>query len=180
MCEDVQQEAGPGGRRAHLGKSLERWRSAYERWAEDYQRFARMRGFRTFNDWPYHRRGFLECWAEPGFHEFWRVWNPGIAYFVYRLFLRLGGRKHWVVPTVVAFGLCGLIHTLVVAPLLGTWSFSVIVAFLCFGILTVVSRSLKTLLRQDRWPFWVNVLINVGLVIGSFDLGFRIDGMLRF
>ena len=161
-----------------MGRGLEWASRRYWLWVADYERFARMRGFRTFNDWPYHRRGFLECWAAPGFHEFWRMWNPGIAYFVYRLYLRLGGRRHWVAPTIAAFGVCGLVHTLVVAPFLGRWSFSVIVAFLCFGVLTVVSRSLKRLLRQRRWPAWVNVLVNVGLVIGSFDLGFRIDRLL--
>jgi hypothetical protein len=151
----------------------------HARWADDYRRFARARGFRTFNDWPYHRRGFLECWAEPGFHRFWQVWNPGIAYFVYRLFVRLGGRKHWVLPTFLAFLGCGLAHTVVVAPLLGGWSYSVIVAFGCFGALTLISRWLAPTLRQDRWPAVVNVLVNAGLVIGSFDTGFRIDALLR-
>lgn len=144
----------------------------------DYRHYAAMRGFRTFNDWPYHRRGFLECWAQPGFHRFWQVWNPGISYFVYRTFIRLGGRKHWIWPTVTSFFLCGLGHTLIVAPFLGRWSYTVIVAFVSFGILTVVSRLLARRLRQDRWPKVVNVAINVGLVIGSFDLGFRLDRLL--
>jgi len=151
----------------------------YARWTDDYRRFARGRGFRTFNDWPYHRRGFLECWAEPGFHRFWRVWNPGIAYFVHLLYLGLGGRKRWILPTFLAFLGCGLAHTVIVAPFLGRWSYSVIAAFGCFGILTPLSRRLAPVLRQDRWPVMANVLINVGLVIGSFDVGFRVDGLLR-
>jgi len=154
------------------------WREAYRRWEADYQRFARARGFRTFNDWPYHRRGFLECWAQPGFHRFWQVWNPGIAYFVHRLYLLLGGRRRWVLPTLGAFFLCGLAHTLVVAPLLGRWANSVIVAFTFFGVLTVLSRRLAPLLRQDRWPFVLNVLVNVGLVTAGFDLGFRFDDLV--
>lgn len=141
-------------------------------------RFARMRGFRTFNDWPYHRRGFIECWAEPGFHRFWQVWNPGIAYFVYRTYVRLGGRRRWALPTVLSFLICGFVHTIVVAPILGRWSYSVIVAFTCFGILTVSSRILAPFLRQERWPALVNILVNVGLVLGSFDIGFRVDDLL--
>jgi hypothetical protein len=137
-----------------------------------------MRGFRTFNDWPYHRRGFLECWAEPGFHKFWQVWNPGIAYFVYRLYLRCGGRKRWLLPTILSFGLCGLVHTVVVAPFLGRWSNSVIVTFLLFGVLTVLSRHLSSFLQQNRWPVLLNSAINIGLVLGSFDIGFGVDAWI--
>lgn len=152
-------------------------REGYRRWEIRYREFARHRGFRTFNDWPYHRRGFLECWTEPGFHRFWRVWNPGIAYFVHRLFLRLGGRRRWDLPTVTSFVGCGLAHNLIVLPVLG-WSYTVVTAFACFGLLTVASRRLAPLLRQERWPALLNVAVNVGLVLGSFDLGFRVDRAL--
>ena len=155
-----------------------RLRSGYEWWVADYRRFARMRGFETFNDWPYHRRGFIECWAEPGFHRFWQVWNPGIAYFVYRAFLGLGGRRNYVVPVLGAFFLCGVAHTLLVAPFLGRWSFSVIIAFSGFGVATVLSRVLEPVLRQERWPAACNVLLNAGLVAAGFDVGFRIDRLL--
>jgi hypothetical protein len=128
-------------------------RERYERYVSSYRTYARMRGFTSeVNDWPYVRRSFLECWAEPGFHRFWQVWNPGISYFVYRLFLRLGGRRRWVVPTLLSFVLCGVIHTVIVAPFL----------------------------RQERWPALVNVLLNAFLVLGSFDIGFRVDRFLRF
>lgn len=148
------------------------------RWEDDYRRYAVMRRFRTFNDWPYHRRGFLECWLEPGFHRFWQVWNPGIAYFVYRTFITLGGRRHWVLPTLASFFLCGFAHTVLVAPFFGRWSHTVIVAFTCFGLLTVISRVLAPALRQERWPKGINLAINVALVIGSFDVGFRVDRLL--
>jgi hypothetical protein len=148
------------------------------RWEDRYRAFARQRGFPTFNDWPYHRRGFLECWAEPGFHRFWRVWNPGIAYFVHRLFLRLGGRRRWALAVIGSFVACGVAHTLVVTPFLCQWSFTVVTAFACFGVLTVLSRGLAPWLRQERWPVPLNVLVNVGLVLASFDLGFRVDRAL--
>ena len=138
-----------------------------------------MRGFGSnFNNQAYHRRGFIDCWAEPGFHRFWQVWNPGISYFVYRLFVRLGGRKRWTGPTVLSFFLCGLVHTLLVVPFFGRWSFSVITAFTCFGLLTVISRYSAPVLRQDRWPVAANVILNILLVAGSFDVGFRVDRLL--
>jgi hypothetical protein len=92
----------------------------------DYRKFAKMRGFKTFNDYAYHRRGFIECWAQ----------------------------------------------------LMRHWSYSVIVAFSCFGVLTVLSRKLSHILKQERWPWIVNTFVNIGLVIGSFDIGFRIDRLL--
>jgi hypothetical protein len=143
----------------------------------DYKKFAKMRGFKTFNDLPYHRRGFLECWAQPGFHRFWQVWNPGIAYFVYHIYIRLGGLKKWTIPTFLSFVLCGIIHTIIVFPFLG-WSFSVIGAFTCFGVLTVISRKISPILRQEKWPQIINIIINTGLVIISFDIGFRIDRLI--
>ena len=151
----------------------------YERYVERYEHFARMRGFTTpINDWPFVRRSFLECWAEPGFHRFWQVWNPGIAYFIHRLFLRLGGRRRWVAPTVLSFTICGVVHTVIVAPFVGGWGWSVIVAFLCFGLLTAISRLAAPVLRQERWPRALNAMLNLALVAGSFDIGFRVDGWL--
>ena len=68
-----------------------RLRARYRRWVMRYRAYARMRGFRMeFNGPAYHVRGFLLCWAEPGFHRFWQVWTPGIAYFTWRLYRRLG------------------------------------------------------------------------------------------
>ncbi len=145
---------------------------------DGYRKFARMRGFKTSNDLPFHRRGFLECWAQPGFHRFWQVWNPGIAYFVYRTYIRLGGVKSWTIPTFLSFSLCGVIHTVIVFPFVGRWSFAVIGAFICFGLLTISSKKLSRILKQEKWPKIVNLVLNVGLVILSFDIGFRIDRLL--
>ena len=158
----------------------QRIRAGYRRWVKDYARYARMRGFKSkTNDWPYVRRSFLECWAAPGFHRFWQIWNPGIAYFVHRLYLRLGGRRHWTMPTLGAFLGCGLAHALVAAPFAGRWPHQPVVAFACFGVLTVLSRRLAPYLRQDRWSWVFNAVLNIGLVCGSFDLGFRVDRLLR-
>lgn len=150
----------------------------YRLWVIDYKAYARARGFASFNDWPYHRRGFIECWAEPGFHRFWQVWNPGIAYFVHKLYICLGGRTHWILPTITSFILCGLGHTIVMLPFIQRWSYMLVTTFACFGILTVASRYLSPMLRQERWPVCINIIINVVLVLVSFDIGFRVDRIL--
>jgi hypothetical protein len=33
------------------------------------------------------KRALIDSWAEPGLHEFWRVWNSGIGYLLFRLYL---------------------------------------------------------------------------------------------
>ena len=140
------------------------------------RRDAARRGFRTINDRAFAVRAFLLCWAEPGFHRFWRVWNPGISYFVHRLYLRLGGRIHRDRNTVLAFVANGLVHNLVVLPFFQRWwSWTIPVAFLAFGLLTVASRRLEGRLRQERWPWPLNVAVNVGLVCLCMNLGFRVE-----
>jgi hypothetical protein len=152
----------------------------YQGYVESYRAYVKRRGYGDhLNDWPFFKRSFLTCWAEPGFHRFWRVWNPGIGYFVLRLYLALGGKRNRVMATLGAFEVCGIAHVLAVYPLLRRWSLVLPVAFLCFGILTLVSRGLEHVLSQDRWPTVANVVVNVGLVVASFDIGFRVDCILR-
>ena len=78
----------------------------------------------------------------------------------------------------VAFFGNGVIHNLVGCLLAGRWSVMFVVTFTCCGVLTVLSRYLAPLLRQRRWPAVLNVAANAGLMIGSFDLGFRVDRLL--
>lgn len=72
----------------------------------------------------------------------------------------------------------GLIHNMLGVFLVGHWSVMFIVTFTCCGVLTVLSRLLAPVLRQGRWPTVLNTAVNVGLVVGSFDLGFRVDRLL--
>jgi hypothetical protein len=157
-------------------KALKRRQARFE---SSFRAYAARRGFSSINDAPFAWRAFVSCWAEPGFHRFWRVWNPGISYFVHRAYVRLGGRKRWVFATLASFELCGLAHNAVALPFFGRWwSWTLPVAFLCFGIFTVLSRLLEAHLRQDRWPMPVNVTLNVLLVILGMDVGFRVEAIL--
>lgn len=154
-------------------------RQRYAEWVANYQAYAKFRGFMTrINDWPYVCRSFLECWAAPGFHRFWQVWNPGISYFVYGWYRRLGGNRYRATATVAAFLLSGFVHNVVALPLVWRWSWTLPVTFSCFGLLTVASRYLSPLLRQDRWPWPLNVAVNVSLVLVCFDVGFRVDRLV--
>jgi len=153
-------------------------RLRFRLYIQRYIAFARLRGYNSFNDWPYHRRGFIECWAQPGFHRFWQIWNPGISYFVYRLYLKLGGNKNWIFATLLAFEINGLIHSALFYLLSGQWSFVIPVCFLLFGVLTVLNKSQESLLQQNRWPWLINTILNIALVIISFDISFRINDLI--
>ncbi len=144
-----------------------------------YIAYARMRGFQTFNDAPYHVRGFITCWAEPGFHRFWQVWNPGIAFFVYRIYLFFGGNKHWIVATILAFEINGFIHSFLFYLISGgQWSYTIPVLFFLFALLTILSKVLENVLKQYNWPSIFNIAINVFLVIIGFNLSFKINSFI--
>lgn len=158
---------------------LTRLRPGYECYVDGYRHYLQRRGFgEHVHDQLFVIRGFLACWAEPGFHRFWQVWNPGIGYPAFRLYLVLGGRKRRGRATVATFVVNGLVHTVVACPLFRRWSWTLIVAFSLFGLLTIMSRRLEPVLRQEQWPAIANLAVNAGLIILSFDIGFRVNALL--
>jgi len=156
------------------------WSSFTAIWeGREFARYLHRRGYRSSTGWPFFRRAFLECWSQPGFHRFWRVWNPGLGFLVFRLYRAMGGERGDPHTKVLAFLASGIAHNLLVLPFLG-WSFTLPVAFTGFGILAAAGPRLSRLLRQHRWPRLVNVPVNAGLVLACFTLGFRADEAIRF
>lgn len=154
--------------------------AAYLRYVDDYREYLRLRGFGThINDWFFVKRGFVECWWEPGFHCFWQVWNPGISYFTYKFYLLLGGNKRQNRATITAFVINGLVHNLVVIPILQRWDFPLPFTFLCFGLLTVGFRWLGRHIDLKKLPDICHLCINIGLVMLSFKIGFYINNHLN-
>lgn len=157
------------GSRAGIRSTIRRHQADLEVGLRTY---VEKRGYASLHDRPFFKRAFLLCWAEPGFHRFWRVWNPGISCFVFKLYCRLRGSFGRDPATVLAFVANGFVHNAVACPLMGRWSWTIPVAFLFFGASTVLSRRLEGFLRQESWPWPLNVLVNVGLVCLCMDLGF--------
>ena len=111
------------------------------------------------------RRMFLECWAQPGFHSFWRVWNPAYGYLLFRLYRSLGGSRSQVPLTLLVFGLCGyLAHDFPVSLFLGRPLLVCTVAFVVWGTLVSLARHLERPLAFARWPPPLHVLLNIALV----------------
>jgi hypothetical protein len=152
---------------------------SYQRYVSDYEQYLRMRGFGDHvHDRVFVNRAFIKCWTEPGFHNFWRAWNPGISYFGFRFYLLLGGKERRDLATISVFVLCGILHNLVALPFVRCWSLPLPFTFLSFGVLTILSQRLESIFRQERFPAIVNAAINIALVIASFEFGFRMNDAL--
>jgi Zn-dependent protease len=106
---------------------------------------------------------FVTPFGEPGFHRFWRLWNPLFGYALFRLYLAMGGRRRPLVASLVVFTACGLfLHDLVRFAVTGHFSPTTTAAFLIFWLLTVANRAWEAKLGQASWPRAANALVNVG------------------
>ena len=127
----------------------------------------------------FFRRMFLSAWAEPGFHRFWRVWNPLYGYCLFRLYLSLGGSRQRLLATVTVFVASGLLlHDLPVALIRGHVQVTVTAAFLGFAALTLLSRSAERLLGFPSWPRPAHVVLNLALVVAGLVFGAWVQGQL--
>ncbi len=155
-------------------------KAGYDQYVSNYKQFLKLRGFEDHvHDGFFVRRGFLECWLQPGFHRFWQVWNPGIGYFAYRVYLLFGGKNRQTTATIMAFLINGLVHNLTISLIMWRWDFPLLFTFTLFGILTVISRWLDGHIDMTKWPRLLHLTINVSLVVLAFDFGFRMNGILR-
>ena len=160
-------------------KFKRRLSQAYRAYIDDYKQFLRYRGFgEHLNDRYFARRGFLECWMEPGFHRFWQVWNPGIGYLAYKLYILLGGNKRQKTATVITFLINGITHNLIVSILLWRWELPLPFTFLSFGIFTIASRSVCRYLDLTYLPKAFHLALNIGLIIISFNFGFAMNALI--
>jgi hypothetical protein len=152
----------------------------YHAYVRDYKRYLKLRGFGNhIHDRVFVKRGFLECWLQPGFHRFWQVWNPGIGYFTYKMYLAFGGKDRRNIATVAAFLVNGLVHNLVISLCLWRWDFPLPFTFSLFGLFTVVSRWLDGPIKMSKWPRACHLVLNIGLVILAFDFGFFMNDLLH-
>ena len=155
-------------------------KESYDQYVSNYKQFLKLRGFgEHVNDWYFVKRGFLACWLQPGFHRFWQTWNPGIAYFAYKVYLFCGGENRQKRATIAAFLVNGLVHNLVLSLILWRWDFPLPFTFTMFGIFTIIFRWMDDHLKMDRWPKLIHLVINTSLVILSFDIGFRMNDLLH-
>jgi hypothetical protein len=144
-----------------------------------YHQYCTRRGYKPpFKGWPVIRRSLLESWAQPGFHRFWRVWNPPIGYPLFRLYSLLGGNRNRVVATLVVFTVAGAFHDLVVVAFKPRWGPILTFAYFVFASLSLLSSRLAPFVRWETWPKFMNVIVNAGLVFGTFEAAKWLYGRL--
>lgn len=154
--------------------------SSYHQYVCNYKQYLKLRGFEDHvHDWIFVKRGYLGCWLQPGFHRFWQVWNPGIGYFTYKLYLSFGGKDKRNTATIAAFFVNGLIHNLVISLFLWRWDFPLPFTFILLGVLTVLFRWLDRPIKMNKWPRICHLALNIGLVLLAFDFGFFMSGLLH-
>ena len=165
-----------GNSNFNVMKRLLRVKKIYQDYVAGYREYLKLRGFGTHvNDLDFIKRGFIYCWWEPGFHCFWKTWNPGISYFTYKLYLLLGGKEKQTLGTIAVFVLNGLIHNMVVISFLRRCDFPLPFTFLGFGLFSIIFRWLDKHIDLQRIPGVCHFCMNAGLVILSFKFGFYAD-----
>ena len=138
------------------------------RFNQSYDRYLILRGYDpSSGKLIILKRALIDSWGEPGFHHFWKVWNPGIGHLLYRLYLWLGGNRNRLIATMLVFTLCGFMHDVLVMLIFRRPFAAFTAAFTFFGILTVVNRSLEPILLQKRWPGLLNAFTNVSFLAVS-------------
>ena len=114
------------------------------------------------------RRMFLGCWWEPGFHNFWRAWNPVAGFFLYRLYHLLGGCQNRTLAVVASFLFSGFVfHDFPLMLLLQRPIIVCTSAWLFFALATLVSARLVPL----GWAPATYVSLNAGLVTAGLLFG---------
>ncbi len=139
-----------------------------DRFNESYDQYLILRGYDlSSSKLLVLKRALVGSWGEPGFHRFWRVWNPGIGHLLYRFYLALGDNRIRLAATMLVFTLCGLVHDVLVMLIFRRPFVAFTAAFVFSGILVVINRSLEPILRQERWPRLLNVFSNVSCLAAS-------------
>jgi hypothetical protein len=141
-----------------------------------YNQYLLLRGYDpSSNKFLMLKRALIDSWAEPGFHRFWRVWNPGIGHLLYRLYLFLGGNRIRIFSTILVFLICGFIHDLIVMAIFRRPFIAFSTAFMLFGIIASINRLLEPVLNQDSWLKICNVLCNVTLLGASIFVAVQLQ-----
>jgi hypothetical protein len=79
-----------------------------------------------------------------------------------------------VIATCAVFTFAGVFHDLVVVVLVPQWGPVITCAYLAFAWLSLLSLKFAPLLKQDRWPPFLNVVVNMRLIVGAFETSRRL------
>jgi hypothetical protein len=150
-----------------------------ERPVPSFEEYLRQRGFDVRARGAFVRRMCVTAWGEPGFHRFWRLWNPLYGYALFRLYVALGGARRPLVASFVVFVACGFfLHDLWLVPTGAKLGFNTTLAFAVFWALASLSRVLAPRLEQETWDRRVNALVNAGCIGVGLTAGAALGSFL--
>jgi hypothetical protein len=150
-----------------------------ERTPPTFEEFLQKRGFDVRTRGAFLRRMFVTCWGEPGFHLFWRLWNPLYGYGLFRLYLLLGGARRPLVASLIVFASCGFfLHDLPVAASTHRLGITTTLSFVVFWALASISRALSPRLGQQTWARSANAAMNVACVVAGLSIGALVGARL--
>jgi hypothetical protein len=141
------------------------------------QDYLRARGLDPADSPGLQRRMFVDCWYEPGFHRFWRLWNPLFGYGLYRLYVALGGNRRPAAASLAVFVLCGALHDALLLVTARRVSVVCTVAFAVYWLLAVVARWLEP--RQASWRRGFNAAANALQIAVGLGCGIVADHLFR-
>ena len=114
-------------------------------------------------------RWWFLSFAQPGFHRFWRVWNPLLGYLLFLFYIVLGGNKRPFMAGFVVFTSCGFfLHDLLT--LKEVIELDMTISFMIWAVLCDLSRRYQLHKIQEKWPWIANVLINALILVGGKEV----------
>lgn len=147
-----------------------------DRFNKSYNQYLVLRGYDpSLSKLIILKRALIDSWGEPGFHRFWQVWNPGMGHLLYRLYLLLGGNRARSLTTMLVFLLCGFLHDVAVMLMFQRPFIAFTTTFFFCGVLTLASRSLESILPQERWSRIWNALINISCLALSISAAVQLQ-----
>ena len=144
--------------------------------------YLRRRGFEPpWYSAPSLKRWWLTSFAQPGFAQFWRTWNPPVGFLLHQLYRKLGGDQNRILACLGTFAVCGFFHDLVILvrrsphTLDPEWT----IRFLIYGILVLLTspRPVQKVMRKLPTP--VHVAVNATCLYVGFRSGSLIWDFLQ-
>ena len=138
----------------------------------EYERFLARHGYPPIDEAArFYREMFVEVWFAAGFHRFWRQWSPLAGFVCTRLYRILGGRRSHARATLAVFTISGLFHDLLLFLVAGGPQLRLTIAWIFFGVATLVSARFDRRLGFRTWPRPRRLVLNLALLAAGIGLG---------
>lgn len=116
------------------------------------------------------KRWWIDSFAQPGFAQFWRLWNPPMGFLLHQLYRGLGGDQNRVLACLGTFAAAGFFHDVIRLFVRKSHSINpeLTIAFVIFGMLVLLTspRRVQRFMRRLSWP--VHCVLNAACLYTGF------------